>query len=362
MRRFLIVNPFGIGDVLFTTPIIEGIKSEHPENYLGYVCNIRTAPFILSNPNVDKTFIFEKDEYRHLWKISRRRCIAKLYRLLKDIRNEKFEICFDFSLAQEYGLFLKLAGIKERLGYNYRNRGIFLTKRIELGGGYSGKHIVEYYIGVLFLTGIRPPKDAALKIYLPDEDKQKAQNLLLLKGITDNEGFVCIVPGAGASWGASSFRKQWPKEHFAELAKALCEEAQIKVVLLGSDDEKPICDYIKNEEPRCINLCGETDLLTFSAIIAKAKLLITNDGGPLHIAVAQGTKTISIFGPVDEKVYGPFPPGERHLVIKNDALFCRPCYKNFKLPECKHKNCLEGISPDTAIKAAIESLRLKDEG
>lgn len=357
--RILVVNPFGIGDVLFTTPIIESIKKERLKNYVGYVCNIRTAPLILSNPNIDKVFIFEKDEYRYLWKISKIRCIAKLYRLLKDIRNERFDLCLDLSLAQEYGLFLRLAGIRERIGYNYRNRGIFLTKRIELANGYSDRHMVDYYMGLLDLARIRPPENPALRIYIPDEDKKRAQDLLLLKGIADNEGFVCIVPGAGASWGATSFRKQWSKEHFRKLAKALADGMKTKVVLLGSNDDKAICDYIKGEEGRCINLCGETDLLTFIAIIAKAKLLITNDGGPLHIAVAQGTKTVSIFGPVDEKVYGPYPPGEDHIVIKNDSLNCRPCYENFKIPDCVHRNCLQGISPDTVITAAEKVLRIK---
>lgn len=362
MRRFLIVNPFGIGDVIFTTPIIESIKSEFPRSYIGYLCNIRTAPLVFSNPRIDKAFVFEKDEYRHLWKASKLKCITKLYQLLKEVRKESFDTCFDFSLAREYGLFLKLAGIRERIGYNYRKRGTFLTKRIELTGGYADKHMADNYIKLLPLAGIKPPQGPALKVYIPGEDLQKAQDLLSLKGLAGNEPFVCIVPGAGASWGATSFRKQWPREHFVQLAKSLCDEDQLKVVLSGSNGDKPICDYIKSQESRCINLCGETGLLSFAGIISKAKLLITNDGGPLHIAVALGIKTVSIFGPVEERVYGPFPPGEGHVVVKNDSLFCRPCYKNFKIPECEHLNCLEGVLPHTVIEAARASLRLKVKG
>ena len=61
-RKILIINIFGIGDVLFTTPIISNIKENLPDCFIGYVCNKRTAPVLTSNPKVDKVFIFEKDE------------------------------------------------------------------------------------------------------------------------------------------------------------------------------------------------------------------------------------------------------------------------------------------------------------
>ncbi len=63
--KVLIINPFGIGDVLFTTPIIKSIKENNPAYFIGYVCNIRSAPVLERNTYVDKVFIYEKDEYGH---------------------------------------------------------------------------------------------------------------------------------------------------------------------------------------------------------------------------------------------------------------------------------------------------------
>ncbi|MFH1867657.1 MAG: lipopolysaccharide heptosyltransferase II [Candidatus Omnitrophota bacterium] len=353
--RILIVNPFGIGDVLFTTPIIGAIRKQYPNAYIGYICNIRTAPFILSDPNVNKCFIFEKDEYRHLWKISKYRCLLKLYRLLREARDEKFDTVFDLSLAREFGLFLKLAGIKKRIGYNYKKRGIFLTNKIDLDG-YHDKHMAEYYISLMALAGIESPEGLCMHIYIPEKSRRNARDLLLIKGIADDEGFVCMAPGGGLSWGGTSFRKQWPKENFLEIAKVLCGELNLKVVLIGSGEDKQMCGYIKEKEARCIDLCGETDLLTSAGIIDKARMLIANDGGPLHIAAALGTDTVSIFGPVDDKVYGPYPVSEKHIVIRNDSLSCRPCYRNFKIPECGHRDCLNKISAQTVVEAVKRSI------
>ncbi len=355
-KRILIVNPFGIGDALFTTPMIEAIKAQSPDSYIGYISNIRTAPFFLSNKKIDKVFIFEKDEYRFLWKMSKARFVGKLFELLGDIRKERFDTVFDLSMAREYGLFLKMAGIRERIGYNYKKRGLFLTKKIDIEKGFSDKHMVEYYLDLLNLAGIARPKSPCLKIYISELEREKADKMLLLAGIGVDDKFIAIAPGGGKSWGGTSFRKQWPKERFVEAIKAMLSRTGLKIVLLGNDGDKAICDYIKKQEPSCVNLCDGTGLLSLAAILKRSALLIANDGGPLHIGVGSGARTISIFGPVDEKVYGPYPVSSDHKVIKDDDLKCRPCYRNFKLPLCEDRKCLENILPEIVVKEAVRIL------
>ena len=93
-----------------------------------------------------------------------------------------------------------------------------------------------------------------------------------------------------------------------------------------------------------------TKIREMAALCKRCELVICSEGGPLHIAASQGVRTISIFGPVDEKAYGPYPKTEKNIVITSDA-DCRPCYKKFKLPECEHKKCLENISVEEVFGA-----------
>ena len=72
MKKFLIINIFGIGDVLFTTPLIDNIKRDCPDSFVGYICNARTFAIVDSNPKVDKVFVYEKDDYRKLYRYSKR--------------------------------------------------------------------------------------------------------------------------------------------------------------------------------------------------------------------------------------------------------------------------------------------------
>jgi len=356
-NKILIINPFGIGDVIFTTPIIESIKIRYPDSYIGYLCNIRTAPLLYSNPNIDKVFIVERDEYRQLWQVSKAGCIRKLTNLFREAVKEHFDTVVDFSMSREYGFFAMLSGVKKRIGYDYRGRGLFLTDKVKLCDGYKDRHVIDYHKDFLPLISRDLPVDTNPKIYLQEDDEKKAQQILCDNRLLLGDKYICIMPGAGASWGETAFRRRWPVERFADIAYMLTGEYRIKIVLLGSADESKLCDYIKGKVPDAINLCGRLSIMTSIAVIKNAYALFTNDGGPLHMAVAINTRSISIHGPVDSRVYGPYPLSEKHLVIEDESLSCRPCYKSFKLAECKNTRCIDNIDVDMVfekIKAFLE--------
>ncbi|MDD5669897.1 MAG: glycosyltransferase family 9 protein, partial [Candidatus Omnitrophica bacterium] len=159
----------------------------------------------------------------------------------------------------------------------------------------------------------------------------------------------------GASWGKDAEYKHWPAENFASLADRLSEKLGAKIVLVGAGDEIEIAGQVERDvKMPLVNLAGKTSLEELCAVIKNCAVLVTNDGGPLHIAVAQGVKTVSIFGPVDEKVYGPFPASDLYIALKNE-IPCRPCYKNFRFSGCdNNRACLTGISVDEVFEAVTK--------
>lgn len=352
-KSIIIINPFGIGDVIFTTPLIDSIKKKYSKVSLSYLCNKRTAPIVSSHPDIDKVFVFEKDQYRELWKKSKVEFIKKFFNFFCLIRKEHFDIALDFSLSRDYGFFSMMAGIKQRIGYQYKKRGLFLTDKIMLEDGFCKKHVIDYHREFLPFLKISLPLISETKVYISDQDQEKADQILKEKAVDIDKGYLCIMPGAGASWGASAGQKRWPVESFTELALKILKLKMYQIVLLGSSDEKKLCDHVQERVPEAINLSGKLDLMVYAGILKKSRLLITNDGGPLHMAVAVEVKTISIFGPVDEKVYGPYSSQKnRHAVIRSNVT-CRPCYKKFRLPECSYdKRCLTEITVDEVFAVA----------
>jgi heptosyltransferase-2 len=355
LKKFLIINPFGIGDCLFTTPVIMAIKDAYPDSFIGYWCNERVRDIFKNDPAINRIFALSRGDLKRKFNESAFRGIKSFFNLISGIKREKFDAAFDFSLDHRYGLITKLLGVKKRVGFNYKGRGLFLTDKLELSG-YEGKHIIEYYLDLLKFAGINAETG---NLYLSVQESSKLKNKMLLKrsGIQDNDLVIGIAPGAGASWGKDAFLKHWPTIKFSQLADKLSSELGAKVVILGDESEKPISDAIVNMmKNKPLDLTGKIALEDLAGLIMNLRILITNDGGPLHMAVALGVKTVSIFGPVDDLVYGPYPASPSHIVIKSD-LTCRPCYKNFRLNPCaQERECLKLISVEEVFNAAANLL------
>lgn len=349
--KFLIINPFGIGDVLHSTPVIRAIKESYPDSFIAFWCNQRTEGLLKNNPAINKIFPFSRGDIKKIYNQSKWAGIRKSLELFFGLRKEKFDIVLDFSLDHRYGLAALFAGIKKRIGFDYKNRGRFLTDKIFLKG-YEDRHVVDYYWELLKPLGIKP-KIYNLEFPTTQTIIQKIKRLLSFRGVKENDLLVGIFPGGGASWGNDAGARHWPALKFAQLADLLIEQFHVKIVILGDKTEGPLADIVKGAmKNKCIDLVGMIDLEDLSALLRSLKLLVSNDGGPLHMAVASGTKTVSVFGPVDDLVYGAYPPSEDHLIIKSN-IDCRPCYKNFRLSVCdRDKGCLESVSVDAVFEAS----------
>jgi heptosyltransferase-2 len=350
LKRFLVINPFGIGDALFTTPLVRAIKNSYPDSLIAFWCNERVKDVLKNNKNIDKIFALSRGDIKRISQQSRFMGTKKFLGLLSGLKKERFDISFDFSLDHRYSLISKILGIKRRIGFNYKRRGRFLTDKIDIDG-YHSKHVVEYYLDLLKFIGVEA-KDKNLELSVPDSDKVKIKNILANQGINDKGSIIGIAPGAGASWGQDAALKHWPAVNFAQLADKIINEFKAQVLILGDKQETTIArQVVKAMHNQAIDLAGKTNLDEFMAIIDNLRLLITNDGGPLHIAVALRVKTVSIFGPVDDEVYGPYPASDRHIVVKKD-LTCSPCYQRFRLPACsRNRECINSISTERVFEA-----------
>jgi len=353
-KKILIINIFGIGDVLFTTPLISNLKVCYPDIKIGYICNQRTADILRQNSKVDQIFICDSHAYNEACQESKILAFKKMMEFLRQIRKEKFDISIDVSMSRFTNCVTWLCGVKCRVGFQYKNRNCFLHKKFPLKG-YEDKHVVEYYLSLLEELGI-PVKmrDLELNISQSDDD-WSCQFLQKHLGGGGCRPVIGIVPGGGASWGKDAVYKRWSPEKYAKLADNLIEKFSATIILMGDQSELALCAQVDRAMMHASVLAaGETTIGQFAALARRCSLMIVNDGGPLHIAVAAGAKTASIFGPVDERVYGPYPPGN-HIIIKKD-LVCRPCYRRFRKAQCDHISCLDQLTVEDVLEGIKKAL------
>ncbi len=121
------------------------------------------------------------------------------------------------------------------------------------------------------------------------------------------------------------------------------------VMLAGSPREHALCAQIAGDAPGVINLAGKTSLTELVALVDRASLCVTNDSGPMHLAVARGRPVVSIFGPTDPIWIGPY--GRLDAVLQS-KIPCAPCYLR-TLARCPHQHaCMRDITGAAVIARA----------
>ncbi|MCG2712938.1 MAG: glycosyltransferase family 9 protein [Candidatus Omnitrophica bacterium] len=358
MKKILIINPFGVGDVLFTTPVITALKKKFPDSFIGYLCQKQTAPILENHPLVDKLFLYTRGDLKQVRKKSYLEYVKMLLLGINKIKYEKFDLAVDLSMVSQYSLLLWLLGVKQRFGFDYKGRGLFLTHKLKVNG-LGQKHVIEYYRDLLSLLKVKEFNEE-LKFYTALADRQFADNLLINRDVDNKDILIGIAPFGGGSWGEDAASKQWPDECFVRLINDLLNAYECKIIIFGTKKNMDDCAIFKEvfSNKGVVNAIGRTTLGQLGALIGKCSLFISNDSGPMHIACAKEVNTISIFGPVDERVYGPVGKTACHEIVKAD-IECRPCYKNFKKPDCKNMDCLEAISEEMVLDAAEKVLKVK---
>ncbi|MCX7927090.1 MAG: glycosyltransferase family 9 protein [Candidatus Omnitrophica bacterium] len=353
----LIINPFGIGDVLFSTCLIRNLIKFYHGIKIYYLCNPKVNSFLAKQPYIYKTFVYDRNEWVSLQRRSVILWWKKFYNFIKEIKKEKIELCIDLSLNTQYGFYAWCAGIPFRIGLDYKKRGFFLQKKIPIDG-YEQKHVCEYHLDVLQLIG-HIPKEYQMMLEVSEEQRKWADNFLENNVDPRDSLIVGVAPCGGDAFGKDAKVKRWPAENFKEIIQWLHEELNAYVFVFAGPNEKEDVEYIlnpiKNKE-KIFNLCY-LSLEKTIALIERVEIFIGNDTGPLRIANAFRKKILAFFGPVDEKVYGIYPPYPQQSIILTAAVACRPCYKRLRLPECNNqRRCLYDITVAEAKEAVYKLL------
>jgi heptosyltransferase II len=349
--KILVINPFGIGDVLFSTPLLRNLKKYNPTCKLYYLCNKRVAPLLRNNPLIEKIFIYERDDFEQIKQQSRFLWFKSMFSFLMSIRKEHIDISFDLSLNTKFGFFSFFAGIPQRIGFDYKKRGFFLTRKLVIDG-FNDKHVAEYYLDILRLVGI-PVSEEPFELFLANDDKTEAEGILRQHGF-EKKRIIGIAPCGGESFGKHAGIKRWPLENFATVINRLIRQYDVGIILLAGPKEKEEINAIIRLVNKSENIIDATEcsIVQIAALVEKSDIVLSNDTGPLRFANAFGNKIVAIFGPVDDTVYGLYPPhNKNHVVIKKDLL-CRPCYCRFRLRECTSASaCLTTITVDEVFNA-----------
>ncbi len=346
VRKILIIKLGAIGDVLMTAPSFEVIKKKYTDAKVSLLIGNWSKELVKTNPYIDEIICINENMF---WKKKVFR-LAALFFLLK---KKKFDIVYVMHWSNLFNLFVFLLGIKERIGFDRLGRGRFLTKKIPF---CEGDRIYTVYKYLSLVDDNIKQYNPQINVFFTDNELKSAERMLKDCGITNPGYIIGIAPGGGENPKTKMPIKRWPEKYFIEVVKKINIELHAPVLLFGSEKEADICLNIEKtigESRLLINLCGKTTLRQTAALLNKCYLVITNDSGLMHLAIAGGSKTISIFGPTPP--WDKLPSDDKHVYFYKN-LSCSPCYKNGTFPRCPTIACMEAITPEEVFRKIKELL------
>ena len=358
-KRVLIVHPFGLGDSLFVMPLIRALKENGAEQ-IDLLLGSRTRELFEHHPCIDQIYEWDKSplsgfsgKWNRFWKLAG---------MFFSIWKNHYQIAFDLSPRAQYAFVaFFFFWIPVRIGFNFKQRGFFLTHRVEIPEGFTGKSMTEYYLDLVRLAGIQFNQTKP-EIFLTKSDHEERKSVFKQLGISESDSILAVAPGGGESWGRDARLKRWPAAYFAELIQTIQKRYPFlfkHVLILGGTEECNLGDELS----KCLNgssvynLCGKTRIRTAAALIQKAELFVGNDGGLTHMAHAVHAPVIAFYGPTDPIVYGPYPLEDKVLTMTHSGPACRPCYQRFKYQaNCGGVECLTQLLPHQ-VWARIQNTR-----
>ncbi|MFN8499207.1 MAG: glycosyltransferase family 9 protein [Anaerolineae bacterium] len=372
--RLLAVKLADIGDVILTTPALRALRAALPDAQLDYLTSPNGAAALRGSTLVDDVLTFEKGRFDRLRCAADPSGTAAMARFGAHLRRRRYDAVLLFHHlttawgAAKFNGLLAASGAAIRAGID-NGRGALLTHRVP-DAGFGVYHEVEYALQVAQCVA-EGFAAADYRLDFPISDTADAAAARLMSGLpTSSAPRVAMFPGSGGY----SLARRWPAPYFAQVADRLARQGGAVVLVGRSSDDTGRVRGAMATTP-ALDLTDKTDLPTLGGVLRRVDLLVTNDGGPMHIAAAVGTPVVAVFGLSNDAAYGPWDGGlpprlwppralaparhSRHTVVKLD-LNCMPCfYRGLRLgaPQgCPTRECLEMLSPALVLGAVEASL------
>lgn len=317
--KILLIRLSSLGDIVLTTPAIRAVRTNFPNAYVAMLVAKQSADVFHENPHLDEIITFDR--------LAKNKDTSEMWRIVRLLRERKFTLAIDFQRKFRTEMLMYLSGATERVG-----KGWFCTTRVSEQGN---KHATAHYFDLLHAAGI-PAADPKLELFFTELERRDATQRLKTAGVVDTRLKVGLFPGAG--WKL----REWMPERFAAIGDSLVQYYNVDVLIFGGQRESELVQTVANlMQRRAIPFAGNLQIRQLAACIEQCDLFVTNDTGPMHIAAAVGTPTVSLFGPGNHIRFQPL--GTLHQTIRH-AVPCSPC-KQFT-DKCKDNICMKGISVD----------------
>ncbi|MDD4871548.1 MAG: glycosyltransferase family 9 protein [Kiritimatiellae bacterium] len=319
--RILVIKLSSLGDLFHALPAVHSLKVGLGAE-VDWVVHREYVDLVRCFNDVSRVIPFYRDSF-----------FTNIQKFLKELRGNRYDYIIDFQGLLKSALVVGLARGKTRIGPSFHREGTGLFYSVIAGKRDKTRHAVEECMDVVRLLGVKELKEFPVRF--PE------------KKLTEKRPRVAILPVS--RWSS----KNWPTKCFIEVIRRLQCINDASFFLMGGPDDIDVCEEIvKAVKVRITNMAGKCSIVETGGLLKEMDLLVANDSGPVHMAVAVGTPALVIFGPTDPARTGPYGPP--HRVVRT-LLDCQPCFSR----TCRREGipCLSGVTPEKVGEVAFEMLK-----
>lgn len=291
--KILIIKPSSFGDIVHGLQVAQALKEQLPNAEIAWVVRDLFEPLVSNCSLIDRVYVFHRNGG-----------VSKFFKLIKAIREEKFDWVLDFQgLARSALLTLAARGKRKAIRSDAREfSGFGFWKRAPLPPGGENAHAVDILLNFLPLFDLEPVLKGTLSFVDLERDTHLPTTLI-------GQKIIVMCPNSRRP------EKEW--KGFADLTEMIFSNTDDTIVAwLG---QQPIHYRAHWPQNRFFNLIGKTTILEMIELINRAHLVVSNDSGPMHLAAALNKTIIALFGPTAPERFGPYPiSSPKNRIITSD--------------------------------------------
>lgn len=282
MTELLIIKPSSLGDIVHGLQVATSLKSQCKDLRISWIVRDIFAPLVRACEAVDQVHVFE-----------RAGGAKGFLRLMREVRQTKFDYVFDMQGLLRSGLMTSRARAAKKVGRTDAREmaGMFYDIKVPLPPEGRRSHALDILLQFCPVLGAKPELRGKLKFREVDQ-----LNLSFAEGRGGTKPILMFPDSRGAE-------KKWGG--FRQLTEMLVRASRTRKVIWAGNNYLPNKSILPAAQ--FLNLTGNTSLVSLPALIERSDWVISNDSGPMHLAAALGVKTLAIFGPTDPRNFGPYP-------------------------------------------------------
>lgn len=324
-RRIAIIKPSALGDVVHAMPILGALRARFPEAQISWVVNRAYVALLEGHPHLHSLLTFDRGAMRR----GLRTAASTSLEFAKQLRKQRFDLVIDLQCLARSALMTLATGARTRIGLSTAREGArYAYTDVVAIPNPKTEHAVDQYGRVAQALGVgEVPKTFALPVQ-PSAAAWAVERLRELPR-------PWLAFGVGARW----ITKRWLPDHFAELARRAQSQYGGTIVFVGAPDEAPLAHkVIAQLAGPSVDFVGKTSLAQLVAILNTVDIMVSNDTGPLHVAVALGRPTVAPYTCTNPVRHGPY--GQDGGI--QTSVWCKGSY----VRTCDRMECMADLGPD----------------